>query len=92
MHKLAQRPDHTSQSVFLDAVIYSEAHKRPAARCYEDIAIYDYKAKRLATLHDFMVVELQKIYDLQEKTRAETEKTVDELTRQVEEIENKAGR
>ncbi|OAQ70805.1 thioesterase superfamily protein [Pochonia chlamydosporia 170] len=90
IHKLAQRPTHTSDSIFLAAVIYSEAHKRVAARCFEDIAIYNYRAGKRATLKGFMVDELQKIYDLQEKSRLEVDEKVNELEQGVKMIEEKA--
>ncbi|KFG84369.1 hypothetical protein MANI_010688 [Metarhizium anisopliae] len=90
IHKLAQRPTYSSDSIFLDAVIYSEAHRRVAARCFEDIAVYDYRAGKRATLKGFMVDELQKIYDLQERGRKQVDDKVDELERDIKVMEDKA--
>ncbi|KAJ6440590.1 Major facilitator superfamily domain, general substrate transporter [Purpureocillium lavendulum] len=69
IHKLAVKPDYGADSVILDAVILSEQHKRIAARCFEDIAVYDYQAAKKAPLKDFMVDELRTVYDLQEKNK-----------------------
>jgi hypothetical protein len=87
IHKLAQRPTYASDSIFLDAVIYSETHRRVAARCFEDIAVYDYRAGKRATLRGFMVDELQGVYDLQEESRREVDRKVEELEREVRAIE-----
>ncbi|UNI15906.1 hypothetical protein JDV02_002391 [Purpureocillium takamizusanense] len=71
IHKLAVKPDYGADSVILEAVILSEQHKRIAARCFEDIAVYDYQAAKRAPLKDFMVDELRTVYDLQEKNKGE---------------------
>ena len=84
IHKLAERPAYTSESLILEAVIFSETHKRLAARCYEDIAIYDYRAGKRATLHGYMVDALRQVYDLQDVAKAEADKTIEEMTRQID--------
>ncbi|KAK2606014.1 hypothetical protein QQS21_003531 [Conoideocrella luteorostrata] len=89
MHKLAQRPTHASESIFLDAVIYSETHRRVAARCVEDIAVYDYRAGRKATLKGFMVDELQAVYDLQERNRRDVESKIAELDQGIRAVEDR---
>lgn len=79
IHRLSQRPTGSCTSIFLDAVIYSEMHRRVAARCFEDLAVYDYPAGKLSALKPFMVEELQKVYDLQEKNRREAERKIEQL-------------
>lgn len=71
-------------------MIYSETHKRVAARCFEDIAVYNYRAGKKATLKGFMVDELQKVYDLQEKSKLEADQKIMELERDIKTIEDKA--
>ncbi|KAM4066183.1 thioesterase-like superfamily protein [Hirsutella rhossiliensis] len=90
LHKLAKKPHYNSDAIFLEAVILSEQHRRPAARCFEDIAVYDYRAARRAPLQDFMVDRLREIYDLQEKSREEVESEVVQLTEQILQIEGRA--
>lgn len=65
IHKLLVKPEATSTSIFLEAAIISEQHQRIAARCFEDIAVYDYKAGKISPMHHFMVEELDAVYDSQ---------------------------
>lgn len=90
LHKLAEKPDYSSDSIILEAVILSERHQRPAARCFEDIAVYDYQAAKKAPLKNFMVDELRATYELQEKSRGEVERRVAQLHQELEQIENRA--
>ncbi|PHH92020.1 hypothetical protein CDD83_9305 [Cordyceps sp. RAO-2017] len=90
LHKLAEKPDRTSDSIALEAVVLSERHKRPAARCYEDIAVYDYVKAKRAPLKDFMVDQLREVYDLQEKSRAVVEDDVCRLYQTIQQIEARA--
>ncbi|EQL03894.1 Thioesterase/thiol ester dehydrase-isomerase [Ophiocordyceps sinensis CO18] len=90
LHKLARKPDYKSEAIFLEAVILSHQHRRPAARCFEDIAVYDYRAGRRAPLQDFMVHRLRDTYDSQEESRAEVESEVVQLSRQLLQMEGRA--
>lgn len=56
----------------MEVVIISHQEQRPAARCFEDIVVYDYRTAKKAALPAFMVDELDGAYDAQEeaKTRA----------------------
>ena len=89
LHKLAEKPDYSSDSIVLEAVILSDQHKRPAARCFEDIAVYDYQAAKRAPLKDFMVDELRKTYELQEQSKKEVERRVVQLHQELEQIEDR---
>ncbi|KAH6609793.1 hypothetical protein Trco_003139 [Trichoderma cornu-damae] len=91
LHKLATKPDYSSDRFYLDVVIYSEQQRRPAAKCFEDIVVYDYKAAKKAPLKAFMVEELQATYDLQEKRKQDAERKIAELHAFVEQVENSAG-
>jgi hypothetical protein len=77
----------SSDSVILDAVIYSERHKRLAARFFEDIVVYDYKVAKRAPLNSMMVEELQRVYELQEQHKVEIDKEVSELEEVVRGLE-----
>ncbi|KAL7794437.1 Thioesterase/thiol ester dehydrase-isomerase [Trichoderma ceciliae] len=91
LHKLVTKPDYSSDRFYLDVVIYSERQRRPAAKCFEDIVVYDYKAAKKAPLKAFMVDELRATYDLQEQRKQEAERKVAELHAFVEQVENSAG-
>ena len=68
-------------------VILSELHKRPAARCVEDIVVYDYRSARKAPLEGFMAKKFKETWDLQEKAKAEYSQMAKDLTRRVRVLE-----
>lgn len=53
----------------LDVLIMSERQQRPAARCVEDIVVYDYRVGRKTALEPFMIAMLQDTWRLQEDAR-----------------------
>jgi hypothetical protein len=65
--------------VILDAVIYSEHHKRLAARFFEEIVVYDYKAAKRAPLKPLMVDELRRVYEMQQQHGVEIDQEVREM-------------
>ncbi|KAL9476398.1 hypothetical protein ACSS6W_006239 [Trichoderma asperelloides] len=91
LHKLVTKPDYSSDRFYLDVVVYSEQQRRPAAKCFEDIVVYDYKAAKKAPLKPFMVDELRATFDLQEQRKQDTEKKIAELHAFVEEVESSAN-
>ncbi|PTB38756.1 hypothetical protein M441DRAFT_145472 [Trichoderma asperellum CBS 433.97] len=91
LHKLVTKPDYSSDRFYLDVVVYSEQQRRPAAKCFEDIVVYDYKAAKKAPLKPFMVDELRATFDLQEQRKLDTEKKIAELHAFVEEVESSAN-
>lgn len=86
LHKLVNRPDETTDRILMEAVAYSHKHKRVAAKFFEDIAVYDYKAGRKAPLKSFMVKEMETMYDLQAQRRQQTEQKVEELHQSLDEL------
>jgi Thioesterase-like superfamily len=86
-HKLRSRPDETTESVILDVVILSEGKQRPAARCLEDVVVYDYRNNKKTTLPPFMLDQFQHTFDLQVAAKAEKAQKVNRLLRKVREIE-----
>lgn len=90
IHRLAAKPEPGADSLCLEAVILSERHRRLAARCLEDVAVYDYAAGARAPLRDFMVDELRAVYDLQEASRRRADAEVAEVERLVASVEGAA--
>lgn len=86
LHKLVTKPDNSSDKILMEAVAYSHKYKRPAARFFEDIAVYDYKAGKKAPLKPFMVDEMQVMYELQDQRRQQTERQVQEILRSLAEL------
>ncbi|KFH43141.1 hypothetical protein ACRE_061040 [Hapsidospora chrysogenum ATCC 11550] len=78
-HKLLAPPTRESTNVDMEVVIFSHDNQRPAARCFEDVVIYDYRVGRKANLESFMVEELQAVYELQEATKQKSIQEVLEL-------------
>ena len=79
LHKLLAPPTRESTNVDMEVVIFSHENQRPAARCFEDVVIYDYRVGKKANLESFMVEELQAVYELQEATKQKSIQEVLEL-------------
>ncbi|KAF9870716.1 hypothetical protein CkaCkLH20_11818 [Colletotrichum karsti] len=90
LHKLASKPTYESDHILLEALLVSDRHRRPAARCFEDIVVYDYKTARRAPLKPFMVDRLRETYEAQERGREDCEERVRGLVGVVERIERAA--
>lgn len=63
----------------MEVVILSEKEQRPAARCVEDIVVYDYRLAKKAPLPPFLVEELAKAFDEQEAVKMKTIDKIHEL-------------
>lgn len=86
-HKLKSRPDESSESIILDVVIISESKQRAAARCLEDVVVYDYRSSKRTTLPPFMLNQFQRTFELQEAARFENESKIHHLLDRVRDIE-----
>ncbi|OHW94812.1 4-hydroxybenzoyl-thioesterase [Colletotrichum incanum] len=90
LHKLVSKPTYESDYILLEALLISHGHRRPAARCFEDIVVYDYKTAKRTPLKPFMVDRLRETYEAQDKSKAECEKKVQSLVEVVERLERAA--
>lgn len=86
-HKVHSRPDQTTESIILDVMILSESKQRPAARCLEDVVVYDYRAGNKTTLPSFMLDQFQQAFDLQEAAKDENAGIIRSLLDRVRDIE-----
>ena len=86
-HKLRSAPRSTADSFILDVLILSEKYQRPAARCVEDIVVYDYQKGQKSPLRDFMLQKFQETYALQEETKKRNESRVQKLLQRIERLE-----
>lgn len=68
-------------------MVLSEAQRRPAARCIEDIVVYDYRTAKKSPLPRFMVERFQETFKLQEQTKAENSRRVRVLLDRVRALE-----
>ncbi|KAM5350663.1 hypothetical protein ACJ41O_007168 [Fusarium nematophilum] len=87
LHKLTRAPDSNTDHVLLEAVILSNRYRRIAARCHEDIVVYDYKAGKKSKLKQFMVKALKDVWEDQEAAKPKAEKEIAEFLRELTEIE-----
>lgn len=87
-HKLRNSPSSGDPSSFiLDVVILSHKYQRPAARCVEDIVIYDYMAARKTELKPWMRDEFEDTFRLQEEEKGaclEEARILEEKVRKLE--------
>lgn len=90
LHKLASKPTYESDFILLEALLISDGHRRPAARCFEDIVVYDYKTAKRAPLKPFMVDRLRETYEAQEQSKIDCEKKIKGLVDIVERLEKAA--
>ncbi|KAK1461479.1 hypothetical protein CPAR01_14284 [Colletotrichum paranaense] len=90
LHKLVSKPTYESDFILLEALLVSEGHRRPAARCFEDIVVYDYKTAKRAPLKPFMVDRLRETYEAQEQSKIDCEEKVKGLVDIVERLEKAA--
>ncbi len=83
-HKLRSPPSESTDSFILDVIILSERHQRIAARCEEDIVVYDYRKGKKTPLRPFMVEKFNETYKLQEETKKKNTDRVLDLMRRAE--------
>lgn len=78
-HKLRDLPSPSDSHFILDVMILSELHQRPAARCVEDIVVYDYKAGKKVGIRPFMMDAFKETWEEQEAEKKRVERRIEEL-------------
>ena len=71
----------------LDVVIFSERHQRVAARCEEDIVVFDYKGQRKGKVEGWMGEGFADVWRRQEEARRKMGVRIEEVERGVIELE-----
>lgn len=74
-HKLHAAPGETD-ALLLDVLILSELHQRPAARLYEDCALYDYRVGKKAAMPPWMAKIFEETWRLQEEAKRKNSERV----------------
>jgi hypothetical protein len=87
LHKLRNKPQPDTDHFILDVLILSERHRRPAARCVEDIVVYDYMKGKKSPLPPFMVEKFRETFELQEEAKEMNGVRVRGLLERVRELE-----
>lgn len=88
LFKLADRPDFSSHSLELEAVVFSETHQRVAARCIESTVIYDYREAKKTALPPFMVEKFRETYDRQAEAKRRYRGHAQEVIHAVQDLES----
>lgn len=86
-HKLRDEPTPQTDALVLDVLIMSEVHQRPAARCVEDIVVYDYRKGKKGPLKPFMLKAFQETWRLQEEAKRKNSARVNSLLERVRALE-----
>ena len=76
LHKLRDNPTQNTDHFILNVLILSERHQRPAARCVEDIVVYDYRTAKKSPLPPFMIDKFQETFKLQEQVKEKNSERV----------------
>ncbi|KAF4768534.1 hypothetical protein HAV15_002274 [Penicillium sp. str.  len=79
----------SAQSAFrLEVMILSEAHQRPAARCFEDIVIYDYKKNRkTVNIPPFVMEQFETMWRQQEQEEVNWRQRIADIETRVRNLE-----
>ena len=92
-HKLAHPPhaptsNRSPSSLHFDVIILSESKQRPAARCEEDVVVYDYKiGRKVSALPQFMLEQFRQTWELQEESKRVNGRRIEEIEGQVRALE-----
>lgn len=86
-HKLRFLPHKDTSSFILDVMILSELHQRPAARCVEDIVVYDYRIGKKIPMRPFMKDAFEQTWREQEEAKRMNGKKIEALENIVRELE-----
>jgi hypothetical protein len=71
-----------------DVVIFSEAKQRPAARCEEDVVVYDYRlGQKVSELPQFMLDQFRQTWELQEDAKRVNAQRIAEIEANVRALE-----
>jgi hypothetical protein len=86
-HKLAKPVNAQDDSFTLQVMILSEVHRKPAARCLEEIVMYDYRKGKKTTMPDFMVDAFEKTWGEQIAASERANKRLEAVEGRVRELE-----
>ena len=89
-HKLRAEPTSGTDSFILDVLIVSERHQRTAARCIEDIVVYDYTVGKKTPLKPYMLDMFKSTWRLQEEAKRTNSERVTRLLERVRQLEQES--
>lgn len=87
LHKLNGKPVPSTDSFVLDVLILSEVHQRPAARCVEDLVVYDYAKGMKTPMKPFMAKVFQRVWEEQEEAKRKSNEMVRDIMERITRLE-----
>ncbi|UPK92010.1 hypothetical protein LCI18_002945 [Fusarium solani-melongenae] len=87
LYRLSERPRYDSTSLLMEGWILSDQHRRLAAKCIDDTAIYDYTTSKRSVLKPFMVEKFQETFDRQMESQIKCDKDARDVIAAVEGLE-----
>lgn len=88
-HKLRSLPKPTDSHFILDVMILSELRQRAAARCEEDIVVYDYRKGKKTAIRPFMMDAFRQTWEEQEAERKRVEGRIMDVEWAVRRVEQR---
>jgi hypothetical protein len=92
VHKLHSLPTNHATDIHLDVLILSEKHQRVAARCQEQITVYDYKEGRKVPVTGRMKKAFEQMHREQEEQRGGVKGMIREIEEAVAKLEKGSWR
>ncbi|KZF25032.1 Thioesterase/thiol ester dehydrase-isomerase [Xylona heveae TC161] len=89
-HKLRSLPTSRDDSFILDVMILSERHQRVAARCVEDVVVYDYRQQNKVPLPPFVHAQFEEAFMLQEEAKWDCSDHARDLAERVRSLERQS--
>lgn len=97
-HKLVHAPPsatspnpNTYSGLIFDVLILSEAKQRAAARCHEDVVLYDYRVgRKVSELPQFMIDQFRHTWELQQEAKRVNRLKVQEIEAKVRTLEKES--
>lgn len=87
-YKLVHAPPKASSNLIFDVLILSEAKQRAAARCHEDVVVYDYRTgRKVSELPQFMTDQFRHTWELQQEAKRINRFKVHEIETKVRTLE-----
>lgn len=89
-HKLASEPSKNTETFALDVLILSERHRRAAARCVEEVVVYDYKVGTKTPLPGFMLDAFRHTWTLQQEAKTAHSRKSQDILAAVRKLEQES--
>ena len=70
-------------------LVLSEKHQRPAAKCHEEIVVYDYRTKGRAAIPPWMKDQFEITLQRQKEAMEDAHDKMEDLEKNVDEIERR---